>query len=148
MEWSFEIGLPLRGAIGIGTLLEDSSRHISLSAVVPALLQDEKEHKWAGIVVRPDAAEAILRNLYGVNLRPAKEGSMFIVRYPAPREDDAAERWCLNWVQMCDLPDIAPGLAYLAEPKKSNTEAFIRHVEALPRFETALGHKSLAAVRA
>jgi len=138
LEWSLEGKLPLRGAIGAGSLLEDPQRNISLSAIVPSLLKEEREPQWSGVTLLPEAAAIVLKNLYGDRMFPAKEGSSIILKYDVPTKTSAINRWCLNWVHMCDLPDIAAGLSYLHEPKRTNTEAFVRHVEALPAFEAEL----------
>ena len=141
LEWSLEGKLPLRGAIGVGSLLEDPERNISLSAIVPSLLKEEREPQWSGVTILPTAADAVLRNLYGERMFPGKEGSSIVLKYDVPTKTGTINRWCLNWVHMCDLPDIDAGIAHLHEPKKTNTEAFVRHAESLPAFEADLPEK-------
>jgi hypothetical protein len=133
-EESFRRKLPLRGAVGIGNVVEDPSRGLLLSDIFPALVRAEKSMEWSGVILLPESADEILLALYGTvesELPRSREGH--VVEYDVPlKGESSARRWCLNWVSAAEPPTIAAGLAFLKEPKKTNTKGFISYVESLP----------------
>src|ERR1700690_1120015 len=141
-------GLPLRGCIGLGDLLDDSRRGIFLSPIFPALVKSEKEQEWSGIAVLPAAADELMLQLFGAKALPAALGSSPLLRYPIPVKDRAAEQaWALNWVDFIDPPKVASGLEHVIQPKRTNTKAFVDHVASLPRLEGQLGPEMAPAKR-
>jgi hypothetical protein len=70
LELGFGSGLPLRGAVGLGSFLLDQERGIFLSECFPDLVRMEKRQEWAGCVVLSDAEQLVWNAILGVGELP------------------------------------------------------------------------------
>jgi hypothetical protein len=123
---------PLRGAISIGDVLEDSVRRISLSEVMPDLVNAEKEQEWAGIRILEPAVEAILDGLYGTPTSEIpKSGTGHVVSYPVPTKAGNQPSLVLNWAYFCDATDVVAGMSFLAGRKREETGRFVDAVNGM-----------------
>jgi len=129
-ESSLGHALPLRGAITIGDVLEDETRRIVLSPVIPQLLAAEKEQEWAGILVLPAAVEPSLRALYGLTDANLLRGCCaHVVRHDVPTKSGyLRDSYVLNWPYLCSQQTIDVGLDFLTGRKRTETEVFSRRV--------------------
>jgi hypothetical protein len=124
--------LPLRGAIGLGDVLEDAKRRVFLSEAIPDLVKAEKQQEWAGVTILRSAADVITDGLYG---RPAsgvpKNGTGHVVSYPIPTKQGSQQALALNWPYFCDARDLTAGLSFLTGKKHDETKRFVDFVRGL-----------------
>jgi hypothetical protein len=124
--------LPLRGAISLGDVLEDTSRRISLSETIPDLVGAEKQQEWAGVRILGPAVDAIIDGLYGTAASEIpKSGTGHVVSYPVPTKHGTVPSLVLNWPYLCDAKDIKAGLAFLIGRKGEETQRFVDFVHSL-----------------
>jgi hypothetical protein len=153
MEKSFAQQLPIRGAIGFGDYLEDSTRNIFLSREFAHLVRAEKAQNWSGCLVLPEAAKQILPIVFLMPDAPThyEHRAMPLVRYEVPfKSTDTPSSntyWCINWVYFLDPSERAIGLAFLKTPKLENTLRFIQHIDSLPDEDRPLPENFRPAIR-
>lgn len=151
MEKCFVEQLPLRGAIGIGDVVEDPGRGISLSQVFPDLVNAEKRQEWTGAHVLPQAVEAILEILLGQQYSQYAPNPAYpLVPRATPFKSDGKieylDRWCLNWPHLLSKSELRKGMAFLDGAKAEETERFIEFIFGLPNREQLLSEDYWPAV--
>ena len=134
LQIGIERGMPFRGCLSHGDVLDDSARGVILSPAFPELVIAEKDFNWSGAVVLPRAVEPIFAGLH--NSKPdelPQNASNFFVRYDAPtKSGNCKSWWCLNWVHLCTATSIRRGVASLNEAKQHPTREFVEFIQALP----------------
>jgi hypothetical protein len=65
LEEAFRRHMPLRGAMGLADFLHDRERAIFLSPVFPSLVVAERSQEWCGVVVLPEAVNAVFDGIHG-----------------------------------------------------------------------------------
>lgn len=149
MESGFINNLPLRGAISLGSYVEDTTNGIFISPEFKVLHAEEQRLQWAGCCILDNAADIIIKGTLG-HAVPSEYNKRHLplVYYPVPikNEDGSTSyisRWALNWTYFLSSTRLEKVLDYLIEPKKSETAKFVKHLDSLPGQDRQLiqGHK-------
>jgi hypothetical protein len=133
------IGLPLRGAIGLGNVLTDVNRGILLSSEFASLARIEKSQEWMGCGVTDSAAERLFGPLFGntdADLNPHAP----LVKYPVPLKEGSSSRvnYALNWITTFAPRTVEQIVNSLPDQKRINSLAFIRSIVDQPGFAVSV----------
>ena len=138
MEEFFTAHFPLRGAIAAGDVLHDDARNILLSPIIPDIVSAEKVQEWTGCHILESAEPVVAQALGGerfVERGMPAEARLPIIPYRVPVKNGAPDlgtRLCLNWPYLLGDDQLAHGMAFLQEPKREQTDRFVRTVFSLP----------------
>lgn len=88
MESGLLNNLPLRGAISLGSYVEDRANGVFVSPEFKRLHFEEQRLQWAGCCVLDNAADTVLKGLHGQVISPEfSQRHHPIVYYPVPVKD-------------------------------------------------------------
>lgn len=136
LEIGFTSNLPLRGAIGKGSFINDEERNIYLSERLPELVRLEGSQEWSGCVIVKSAEETVLESLLGVKNRNDFEKlrlrNLPIHLYDIPLKEGEKSLLALNYLFFMTQKQIEDGITYLIEPKKTNMIKYFNFLKSLP----------------
>lgn len=134
MEKGFLNNLPLRGAISLGSYVEDRTNGVFVSPEFKSLHFEEQRLQWAGCCVLDNAADTVLKGLHGRVISPELAQRHYpVIYYSVPIKDkdnsiSEIPRWALNWTYFLSSSQLSSTIDYLIEPKKSETAKFAEYV--------------------